>query len=165
MTRKTAERIALDQKALDVLDGSDFYFLNEGDIARELDTHPTNVARARALGYVSPALLWALVDADYLDRTEVSEVLTVEVHPCKCGEVHTKKGCTYNRKRRRVRFAADVSPERRDKLRAGARHLGKTNGDYIELLHMFWQQNAPKEWLADAGAEVEPLPAPPESPQ
>ncbi len=135
MTRKTAERIALDQKALDVLDGANFYFLNDGDIARELDTHPTNVARARALGYVSPALLWALVDAGYLDRAEVSEVLTVEVHPCKCGEVHLKT-CPYNRKgrKKRTRWAPDCTPEQLAAIIAERDRLGVTNSEMLKAL-------------------------------
>ena len=40
--------------------------------------------------------------------------------------------------RKRVRFAADVSPELRAELRAEADYLGMTNGELLDLIFCYW---------------------------
>jgi hypothetical protein len=134
MTRKTAERVVVDQKALSVVSSDEFG-------GRWLKSaYYVDIWRAKHKGYVSPALLRYLADEGYLDKSEVAAVLTVEVPPCvECGEVHLKNGCPYNRKsngqrKRRTRLAADVTPAQRDTLHALAAQAGMTWTEYCRSL-------------------------------
>ena len=72
-------------------------------IARKYSVWPTEVRRALATGYVSPALVRAVIVP-----------------------------------RKRVRFAADVSPELRAAIRAEADYLGMTNGELLDLIFCYW---------------------------
>ena len=72
-------------------------------IAVECGVWPSEVRRALSKGYVSPALVRAVV-----------------------------------KPRSRPRFAADVSPELRDAIRAEAEALELTNGELLELMYNYW---------------------------
>lgn len=130
--KKTAERIAIDQKALGVLSGAKFDWMSNAQAAWKIGVPPADIWRARNDKYVSPALLRAMAEAGYLDPHEVYSVLEVPAKPCpECGDVHTKGHPGH---RKRTRFAADVSPELRDEITNDARMAGMTNGEYVKWL-------------------------------
>ena len=76
---------------------------NPNAVAKELGCWPQEIRRALATGYVSPALVRAVIVP-----------------------------------RKRVRFAADVSPELRAAIRAEADYLGMTNGELLDLIFCYW---------------------------
>jgi hypothetical protein len=161
MTKKTAERVAIDQKALDALQSEDFnlWYLPDAMVAYRLKIDYIYVWRARHECNIMPKLLWAMVNAGYLDRAEVAAVLTVEVPPCvECGEAHTTKTCIYNRKSKpRTRFWNDVPQELHDWLTAEARALEQTNGEFLETLKdsyvLNWVRRHGWVSLADAASK------------
>ena len=76
---------------------------NPNAVAKELGCWPQEIRRALATGYVSPALVRAVIVP-----------------------------------RKRVRFAADVSPELRAAIKAEAEGFGLTNGELLAAMFISW---------------------------
>ena len=159
---KTDERIAIDQKALGVLQNAFFAERSNAYCAWVLHIKNNEVWRARHDGYVSPALIRAMVGGGYLDPHEVAAVLTVEVPPCpECGEAHTQKTCAYNRKSpdRGRTFAARLPDDLFDEIVGEARRQGLTNGEFLANVFEGWhvamdEEIPPLVTLADAASAL-----------
>ena len=76
---------------------------NPNAVAKELGCWPQEIRRALSTGYVSPALVRAVIVP-----------------------------------RKRVRFAADVSPGLRAAIRAEAVRLGLTSGEFLKWMYLSW---------------------------